>query len=88
MSKSSDNANLEGSAKATVDDQICEALKSTSNHLRLLQKASPSQVSNYKSIIPLGLSSLQSPKTLHCFSCHYHLESIQPLFYLATFESC
>ncbi|KAK8945222.1 hypothetical protein KSP39_PZI007889 [Platanthera zijinensis] len=54
MSKSSSNVNLEGSAKATVEDQICQAVKSTSNLLHLMQEASPSQVSNYKSIIPPG----------------------------------
>ncbi|KAK8945417.1 hypothetical protein KSP40_PGU006965 [Platanthera guangdongensis] len=37
-------SNLEGSAKATVEDQICQAVKSTSNLLHLMQEASPSQL--------------------------------------------
>ncbi|KAJ0989972.1 hypothetical protein J5N97_008328 [Dioscorea zingiberensis] len=34
----------EGSAKATVEDQICQAVQSTSNLLHLMQNSSPSQV--------------------------------------------
>nr|XP_019709373.1 tobamovirus multiplication protein 2B isoform X2 [Elaeis guineensis] len=33
----------EGSAKATVADQICQAVQSTSNLLHLMQDSSPSQ---------------------------------------------
>lgn len=41
----------EGSAKATVADQICQAVQSTSNLLHLMQQSSPSQVAP-KSLFP------------------------------------
>ncbi|KAI0500131.1 hypothetical protein KFK09_018340 [Dendrobium nobile] len=43
MAKSVGSASLEGSAKATVEDQICQAVQSTSNLLHLMQESSPSQ---------------------------------------------
>ncbi|XP_020598844.1 tobamovirus multiplication protein 2B isoform X2 [Phalaenopsis equestris] len=41
--KSFGSASVEGSAKATVEDQICQAVQSTSNLLRLMEESSPSQ---------------------------------------------
>ncbi|KAG0451548.1 hypothetical protein HPP92_026375 [Vanilla planifolia] len=43
MANSGGGARPEGGAKAIIEDQICQAVQSTSNLIHLMQESSPSQ---------------------------------------------